>query len=186
MKREVSGIVFLGMVIASADGLTADVHVHGAAELHVVIENSNVEIELHSPLENLAGFEHQPRTAAERAKIAKMKANLNQPEKLFKFPALGNCGPGSVRIDSPIAEAAAAKSSASESRHDANDDDGHSDLVARYVFTCGRIDKVDAIDVKLFEAFPGLKSVKAIVIGPNGQSAKTLTAGRRSLIIRGK
>ncbi|AHE99681.1 DUF2796 domain-containing protein [Thioalkalivibrio paradoxus] len=77
-------------------------HVHGVAELNVVLDGALLAIELHSPAYNLVGFEHPPRTEADRRALREARAILESPERLFPLAAAAGCKPGAVRVDSPL------------------------------------------------------------------------------------
>jgi len=62
-------------------------HVHGVAEMRVVVDCAQLEVPLESPLDNLLGFEHAPRTETERAAVRTMAATLRK-SRLFAAPAI--------------------------------------------------------------------------------------------------
>lgn len=155
-------------------------HVHGAAELSVTIEGNRLDIELDSPLENLAGFEHAPRTDKQRAAVRAMAAKLRQAQALFAPTAAAECAPAAVRLSSAVLpgellgeEAAAASRSGA--------DKGHADLVAAFAFQCVHIDRLQGLETSLLQAFPGIGKLKVQVAGPRGQSATVLQKGRTSV-----
>src|SRR5690606_12673416 len=55
-----SALALFGTPLAQAHDNKA--HVHGSAVLQVVMDGETVELALQSPLNNLLGFEHAPRT----------------------------------------------------------------------------------------------------------------------------
>jgi Protein of unknown function (DUF2796) len=163
----------------STGALAHGPHVHGTAELHVAVENNRLDLELHSPLENLIGFEHAPRTDSQRAALRAMTAKLNRPETLFRLPKAASCRAGPTRIDSPFNEAPHVPEKSASAAHTDDDEDEHADLTATFGFVCANIDRLDSIEVVLFDAFKGTRTVKAEIIGPHGQSAATLSPDRR-------
>ena len=158
-------------------------HVHGTGELHVVIAANRLAIELHSPLENLLGFEHAPRTDKQRAAVKAMFDKLQEISRLFKLPIEAGCISMTPSIDSPIVAQAQAKATgkvgASKSPRESADE--HSDVTAEYEFTCTNTDWIDSIEVNLFDVFLGTKQLKAEVAGPHGQTAKSLSPEHRLL-----
>ena len=64
-------------------------HEHGAARLNVALDGKRLE--LFSPAMNLLGFEHAPANAADEAKIASARSQLEQPQALFGLPAAAGC-----------------------------------------------------------------------------------------------
>ena len=79
MKCLFAGSIYLCLAMASAGVLASGPHVHGTAELCVAVENNHLNVELRSPLENLLGFEHAPKTDSQRAAVKAMTAKLNKP-----------------------------------------------------------------------------------------------------------
>ncbi len=69
----------------AASGISQEAHVHGIAELFVVLEGEWLDIELHSPAMNLLGFEHQASSSEERAKINRVKDTLANADSLFQL-----------------------------------------------------------------------------------------------------
>ena len=83
----------LGMTLASA-GLSdasedthrqVSAHVHGSAELTIVLEGTDLEINLTSPAISIVGFEDQATTAAARRVVDRAQAALESAEELFTF-----------------------------------------------------------------------------------------------------
>jgi len=166
-----------GFLLAVSFGASAHgPHVHGTAELHLVIDNHVLAIELHGPLENFLGFEHPPRTAAQRLAVQNMMAKLNDPITLFGLPKGASCRAGTTQIDAPVTAASESKGTVKDA-----DGDDHADLTADFQFTCDQIDMLDTIEVNIFDAFSGTHTIKAEIIGPHGQSATTLTLNQRSV-----
>jgi hypothetical protein len=64
-------------------------HVHGQAVLEAAVNGETVQLNLYSPLDNLLGFEHSPRTKEERRAVQAMAAKLHQAETLFVFTPSG-------------------------------------------------------------------------------------------------
>jgi hypothetical protein len=66
-------------------------HVHGQAVLEIAMDGGAVQLNLYSPLDNLLGFEHAPRTEEERRAVRAMAAKLHQGESLFVFTPSARC-----------------------------------------------------------------------------------------------
>jgi hypothetical protein len=108
-----------------------------------------------------------------------MTAKLNKPETLFRLPRAASCTAGATRVESAL-DAQRPSPKAANPGHDENDDE-HADLTAGFVFTCATMSKLNSIEVLIFAAFPGTRTIKTEVIGPRGQSAATLSADRRTI-----
>lgn len=140
-------------------------HEHGVGELDVALEGSTLELELRSPAANLLGFEHAPRNAQEQARIAAVQQQLQQPPALFGA-AVAACRLDRHQLDSPLF--------ASE-QHAGS----HSEIHARYRFTCPTMEGLDLAG--LFRQFPATGKLLVQLIGPNGQQGIELTAKHSTL-----
>lgn len=138
-------------------------HVHGQASLALVVEAQRVTLLLDSPLDNLLGFEHAPRSLKEKQAIEAMMQRLRQPENLFNFSPAAQCQPLQSEL-APLYQAGGS---------------GHQDLQAEYVFACAQTPRT--LEVQLFKAFPRLKQVEAQLVGPEGQKSQRLTPGKARL-----
>lgn len=145
-------------------------HVHGVASLQVAVDGKNLTLNLESPLNNLVGFEHTPRTEKQQAAVRAMAERLNQPAGLFIASPAAACTPLSVKLESPVLEPM--KPSAG---------DGHADLDGEFVFRCEHPEALRALEVGLFQAFPRLKRLDVQVAGPHGQSAARLSPQQRNI-----
>lgn len=160
-------ILLLSAAWAGANPPTA--HVHGVARLDIAIGSESVVLSLESPLDSLLGFEHHPRSAAQKAAVREMSERLQHPAALFVLTPAAQCTPLDRRITSPVLEDAP-KSAADES---------HLDLDAEYRYRCVRPAALRDVTVRLFDAFPRLRRLDVQVATQNGQSAARLTPAQR-------
>ncbi len=166
-------------------------HEHGVAHLNVAVEENNLVIELFSPAANIVGFEHPPKSEAQKTQVEEAREKLGAAEMLFKLPiqAQGRLVSSDVDtdIDSDSADASYHHEEAGihddEDEKFANDhhNDGHvherhSDFKARYQFFCNKPEKLAYLDVILFQIFPGIEHIEVQILTETGQSAKELTA----------
>jgi hypothetical protein len=163
-----------GNVFAAEPGA----HVHGGALLQVVHIGNTVTINLESPLDNLLGFEHAPRTDKQKQKAQAMADLLRQPEALFVLTPAAQCKPSPVQLTAPVLNLGVAEKNA-QSKNKARD--GHAELEAELIFTCGTPAALKDLEVKLFDAFRGIRQLDAQLVGPRGQSAAKLTSKKRRL-----
>ena len=144
INRFVAAVLLLG-----AQGPTfaaQHAHVHGLAKLQVAVDGPTLTLVLSSPLDNLLGFEHAPRTAKEKAAAADLTARLGKPETLLVPSPAAGCTVASAKVDAPTLEGhSAAKSAArgttaapAHSEKAGHDHGEHSDVTAEYVFRCQR------------------------------------------------
>ena len=95
-------------------------HEHGAAELELAVEGSNVVVNFASPMYNLVGFEHAPREEQDRDAVAAARALLDDVGNLVLLDAEAACTVVEVDIDWDMP-------SAVEEEHDDDEHDAHDD-----------------------------------------------------------
>lgn len=141
-------------------------HVHGVATLSVSIEGQDLRVLLDAPMEVLVGFEHAPRSAAERQALQRARDLL--------------AGPALLQPDADAACVAQAVKQAADGGA-AQQAPGHADIEHEFAFRCAQPARLRAIEVGLFEAFPRLQKVDAVVVTASGQSRRSLQRPQRSL-----
>lgn len=166
-----------------APGQAAGAHEHGAARLDIAIEAQAIVVRLHTPLDNVFGFERAPRTAAERARVAAAMARLKGAAALVRLDPAAGCGADAdVQIEAPAwAQQAAAGEPPAKAGAQPPATGEHADLEATYTFACARASAAAAIDTGFFAAFPGLKRIDVQVAGARGQAGRVLTAPARRI-----
>lgn len=157
--------VFWAGLLATGLANAGTAHEHGVARLDVAVEANRVLVEIDSPLDNLLGFEHAPRTDAERARAEAAVKKLRDGAALFTVDTRAGCALTKVDLQAaPLglgSKASAAK-------------DGHGDLEGSYEFKCKAGAQAGFLEVGLFEAFPKLQRIELQVVTPRGQMKATL------------
>jgi hypothetical protein len=163
---------FAAGFIAIAAGLfaaglaqAAGAHEHGVARLDVAVDARRDSILLDTPLENLLGFEREPKTDAEREKVAAMVARLRAAQDLFRIDAGAGCTLSRVDLQSAALQLGRATAPSKE---------GHADLEATFDFNCTNGARAGFVEVGLFEAFPALNRLDLQLATPKGQLKATL------------
>jgi len=143
----------------------ARAHVHGQLKLDIAIDGPTVVIEMESPLDNFVGYEHAPRTEAEKKMAEDAISQLRAADQLFKIDPAANCKLGPVTLRSAALTLGKAEPSAGE---------GHADLDGTFAFNCTKAPEAKFIELGLFGAFKGLRQVDAQIASPDGQFKRTL------------
>lgn len=81
-----------------------DAHQHGVAQLDIAQEGQTLELAFHSPLNNLVGFEHPPRTEQQHQALEQAEALLRQGTTLFLLPESAGCTLSSVALQTPFTD----------------------------------------------------------------------------------
>lgn len=168
-------------------------HVHGVATLEIAVDGSAVQVNLSSPLDNLLGFERAPRNEKERQAIKTTASKLRQADNLFIFTPAAQCRLDSTRLESPLlpSELLMAHDKGDKSKSDKSQvpsptpsasatssnthADDHAELEATWNFLCATPQALHGLDVRLFDTFPGLRRLNAMIAGPQVQSGAKLS-----------
>jgi len=153
-----------------------DAHEHGAARLNVVLDGQALELQLESPAMNLAGFEHAANSAADKAKVATVRGQLQDPQALFGLNA-GDCTLSEQELESALFEEAA-----HDEQHADEDESEHSEIHAHYQLDCKKPSELKQLNLsELFKRFPATEKIQVQLIGPSGQQGVELTPANASL-----
>ena len=162
-------------------------HEHGVGRLNAVLDGQALELELDSPAMNLVGFEHLATTAADKAKVAAVRKQLENPVALFNLPKGAGCVVSTQALNSPLF------GDKPEADHDDDDDDDakdgahehhhdHSEIHAHYQFTCTTPTALGNLDLtQVFKTFPATQKIQVQLIGPSGQQGVDATATAATL-----
>jgi hypothetical protein len=135
-------------------------HVHGQATLEVSSEGPTLEVGLSIPGHDAVGFEHPPTTPEQARTLEKAKDTLRSGTWLVPVDA-ADCKAPTAKV---VADGFDAKAKSG----------GHGDFDVTYRFTCAAPERLDAIEVGLFEAFPALQRVVVNVVNANGATQQVL------------
>lgn len=156
-------------------------HVHGTGELEIVQDGSGLFISLYSPLQNVLGFEHTPKTDSEKVK-ARRVVSLLKANGLFSFSDGAQCKRTAHKLYSEVLNP---HSHGSESDHQHHDSEsGHSDLRAAYEFECAKPTLLKAIEVRVFRQFPAFEKIEVQALFPSGQVGASLTPKKNVLVVQ--
>ncbi len=143
-------------------------HVHGSARLQVAVDGNTLSLRLETPLANLVGFEHAPRTAQQKQALQAMADRLRQAGEIFTPTPAARCTVVSVELESPLLQPSPPTGSGD-----------HADLDGSFVFRCADAAALRDLEVGLFASFPKLRRLDVQVAGPRGQSAARLSPQQR-------
>ena len=171
------------LAMASAPPVAAEsrehgAHVHGHGRLDVAVEGGKVVIELAAPGADIVGFEHRPRTKAQKEAVQMATAILKSGAKLFGFPDAARCRFATVHLEAAHEED---DHKHGAHKHGASDKETHSEFHARYVFICDRPDRLSHLNVEVFRFFPASKELRARAISSRGQKVRELKPGSARL-----
>jgi hypothetical protein len=102
MQAFYRGVILLLPLVALSLQVQAagHAHVHGVAKLDIAVETTKLTLQLDSPLDNLLGFEHAPRTDAEHKRAEAAIAQLRAGATMFKIDPAAQCTLAAVELSS--------------------------------------------------------------------------------------
>lgn len=158
---------FVASLVASGSAL-AGPHEHGVAHMDIALEGGSLHISIKVPLESLLGYERAPRNAAEKAAASALLDRFKKGQPVLALPGQAQCKEAApAQVKAPLIEG--------QSSGD------HGDLQAQYRLECAQAGELRKVDVTLFDLSPGIKRVRAQVIGAKGQSQSVLRRNKRQL-----
>ena len=173
MRHSVTAFVaclplFVGSIALAADTKhrEAGAHAHGHGKVNVAIEGKKLLVEMEAPGADIVGFEHEAKTADEKAAIEKATADLKNTDNVIELPTAANC-----------------KASKSEVElHQEPGGDEHGEFHVTYEFQCGNIGQLSKITFRYFERFKNAEELETSVITSKG--AKKFEATPKSPTIQ--
>ena len=179
--------------LASGSVLAAGAHVHGEAELDVVVDGDAMLIELAGPAANFVGFEHAPANPQQHAQVAQAEQRMRDAAGLFVLSPTQVCELEQMHLDSPFAQAGAeaheehgeheqAHGHEHEREQGEEHEQAHSDYRLEYSFRCSG--RPEAIELGLFAQFPALHKLEVRYITERGQGAAELQPQQPLLRLR--
>ena len=162
-------------------------HEHGVGRLNAVLDGQALELELDSPAMNLVGFEHAATSAADKAKVAAARKQLENPLALFNLPKAAGCVISTQELNSPLFGDKPEADHDDDDDHDAKDGahehhHDHSEIHAHYQFTCATPTALSNLDLtQVFKTFPATQKIQVQLIGPSGQQGVEATAQAATL-----
>jgi hypothetical protein len=167
-------VLVVSALLVAAPALAADkpgqqprAHRHGAAQLQVSLEGGALQVAFEGPADNILGFEHAPRTEAQKSAVTRAEQKLAQPGELFALPAAAECQPQPARVELRLPPPGSRET--------------HAEVEIEWRWTCANPAALAYIDVGLFKAFPRLKQLRAQVVTGQGQRTTVLKPGTARL-----
>jgi len=166
-----------------------EAHVHGKALLQVAVDQQTLTLYFSSPLDNLLGFEHKPRTKAQIDQVNKMIKQFYQ-DQLFSPSKAAQCTLKHVDLDSLVIKKKYAEHHEDAHKHETHEHEthqhasgkDHADLDAEVIYHCKQAKRLTDLKVNVFKAFPNLHALDVEIVSNRGQSAQQLTPKNNRVI----
>lgn len=144
-------------------------HAHGKGEMELTVQGSSIRGVFRTPMDSLLGFEHAPKTDAQRKAVESLKSRLADPSRFFVPTPAAQCTPRAAEASSTLFTGKVA--------------DGHSDLEYRFGFDCANVAQLKGLEAVLFADYPRLHQIRAQVVTEKAQRSSTLRNKSRHLLI---
>jgi hypothetical protein len=179
-------LISLGCVIAVSTvtpaALAADnpgAHEHGHARLQMAVDDSRIDLMLNSPAHNLAGFEHEAHSDAQKKQLADINRWLETTPLINTVAADCRVTAATVELDG------GEESRGEDNHHEHGHDDHHEEATHReYEVTqqleCDRIEADQEFTSALMEKFEGMEELTVEWISPSGQGSARLTSSNQA------
>lgn len=159
---------------ASATGHDAErrrpaAHVHGTAELQIMLEETGATAALRIAGMSAVGFERVPRSDAERGRLDRFRSAVASAGWLA-FPASAGCQLSGSNVSAPGFE---------ETPSDEETEGEHAEIRATLRYRCTNGDRTSELSVNLFEPAHELQTVRVEWITPLSQGGAVVERGQR-------
>ena len=147
-----------------------DAHEHGSASLDIAIDTNTIEMRFESPAVNIVGFEYATDDDQQLLLIQQAKNNLSNFDAVFQLVGDASC----QTVESSANWVTKHEEDDHEDDHEDDPASEHAEFIAEYQLKCKQVDYLTAIDVNLFEFFPGISDLDVQVIHSGGQIKQEL------------
>lgn len=146
---------------------TVEAHVHGEANLNIIIDGEQIVAEFISPLANLLGFEHEPETTEQKQAYKALQDSLS--DYGFIFDIVGaKCTQTHQQAESPYT----------------NKDNQHGEWHAEYHLQCTESDEGYQLTAPLFSHYQGVETLIVQSITDHGQAQYHLTKDNNTAVLK--
>jgi hypothetical protein len=143
-------LVIVVAVFLSRPGLAAP-HQHGESRIAMAVDGQVLTLELTAPGEDVLGFEHAPKSAAQKNRYREVMILLQSASDMFEFDEKAACSPVGARVLEEMA----------------GTDHDHGEFHIRYEYQCQKPDLLQQMKVLTFDHFSGMQRVKVIFLRSN-------------------
>jgi hypothetical protein len=154
------------------------VHEHGKVTINAAVDGKDLVIELDSPAVNVVGFEHEPRTDAERAAVRDASDLLKSGRGLFGTPPQALCTFRTTDLKAPRWE----PSHSEPGKHD--EQEHHADYEARFTYRCEAPEHLAWLEPLLVDKLRKVTEVHVNVATAAGQRSESVTTGHARVALR--
>ena len=179
LYKALSVLVFsLSLLIVNkgiaAEKRHAEGHVHGVAEINIIVEGKRIVVEFHTPTEGVVGFEHEAKSDAEKMKRDAALKLINE-----KFPemVIFERKPGCRSEGGKVAIVQSDADDNKDKKHghaDQKKSGEHREVRATFNFECQQNPVGSRVQFGVTRLFPNIHELKVQVLSDAKQSGATI------------
>jgi hypothetical protein len=162
-------------------------HEHGAVTLNLAVEGNSLAAELEAPAINVVGFEHEPRTDAERASAAAASAWLSSGAGLLGVPKAARCRRDSVQLQAPTWSKSSKEHDpdhAHDHDHEQQTADAHADYRASIRYTCSNPAALAWVEAWALRKLLEVSALTINIVTTTGQKSVTTVKPDERIALR--
>ena len=178
-------LISMGVSSTESEHREHDAHEHGQGLLNVVAEGDELAIEFRMPAANVVGFEHEPSTDEQRHAVEEALAMFRRAEALFTPSEGAGCRIETVEVklagiehhegeEEGHHEDHAEEGHDDSAEHNEHAEETHSELHGEYHFHCESPEKLEQLQVHLFDHLQDAEAIEAQVVTATVQTAVEL------------
>jgi Protein of unknown function (DUF2796) len=166
-------LLFAGKGIA-AEKRRAESHVHGVAEINIIVEGKRVVVEFHAPAESVMGFEHEAKSDVEKKKRdAAIKRINDRFNELVVFDKKFGCQSQAGKVTIVQSDSSDGKDK-KQGQGDHKKGAEHRELRATHNFECQKDPTGSRVRFGVTKVFPEIQEIKVQVLSDDKQSGATI------------
>lgn len=163
MIRSASVALMLAALVASpataSETRSSDAHEHGHGQLNIAIEGNSVLMELEIPGADIVGFEHEPKSDADKAAMINAEKKLKDGAALFRFQG-ATCTFEQAHVEDGHDD---------HGKQPASQESEHSEFHVAYEISCDDTSRLSGIAFPFFTVFPHSEELDVTVLSAQGQ-----------------
>jgi len=157
-------------------------HLHGKVVVNIALEGKVLSVELDAPAMNVIGFEHAPRTDAQKREVAAADRWLASGVGVIGVSAAAGCARQQVDYTPPSFDG-------DDHDHDAagkgeDEDETHADYRARFTYTCANPTALPWADLWLVRRLKNVAEIEVNLVTAQAQTQRTLGADATRIELR--
>jgi len=153
-------------------------HVHGVAEINIVIEGAKAVVEIRAPAEGIIGFEHEAKSESDKKKRdAALERLQKYKEQMVVFDAKFSCTFSPMKTMIVEEKTAAAKDEpgkVSRGQKEQKKIGEHREVHGTFTAACAQPLTGSRVRFGVTKAFPRIQEIKVQVLSDSGQSGATI------------